>query len=130
MDEDQMPASADGDDVSQAVLQSAGPGASLEISRPRRGSADLFRSYHVLVDGDDVGEVRRGESWCVQIAAGRHEVHLVIDWCRSPSVDIDVAPGETVKLVCWPKFQAWRARQGLANPTEYIVLVHSRDIDG
>lgn len=41
-------------------LPTAGSGGHLEIFRPKRGSSDLFRAYHVLVDGDDIGEVRRG----------------------------------------------------------------------
>jgi hypothetical protein len=135
MDEDRM-RSAD-DEASSVVLspadsegQLAGSNGQLEVSRPKRGSMDLFRAYHVLVDGADVGEVRRGQSRLLYIAPGKHEVHLEIDWARSPSVDIDVAPGETVRLVCWPKLPAWQSKKALAKPDEWIVLEHSADVDG
>jgi hypothetical protein len=91
-------------DNSRSLVGSDGK---LEICRPKRGP-DLFRSYHVLVDGNDIGEVRRGQSQLFQITPGRHEVHLVIDWARSPSSDVDVVSGETVKLVCWPKYHFGR----------------------
>lgn len=39
-----------------------GSGGELEIFRPKRGP-DLFRAYHVLVDGDDIGERMSGLSW-------------------------------------------------------------------
>lgn len=100
----------------------------LEVCQPKRGSIDLFRAYHVVVDGDDVGEVRRGQLRLVHVSPGRHEVHLVIDWARSPSIDVDIASGETVKLVCWPKFHLGQARRAMANPDEWIILEPSRDV--
>ena len=105
------------------------PTATLEVFRPKRGSMDLFRSYHVIADGNDIGEVRRGQARLFHIAAGGHEVHLKIDWARSPSIDVDAASGETVKLVCWPNFKAWQAKRGLANPDEWIFLARSVDND-
>ena len=128
MDEDHTRC-VDDDQVSSA-MPSRGSDGQLEIFRPKRGSVDLFRAYHVTVNGDDMGEVRRGHSRRLRIAPGIHEVHLVIDWCRSPSIDIDVASGETVKLLCWPKFQFWQTKTALANPDEWIVLAHSADVDG
>jgi hypothetical protein len=89
---------------------------------------DLFRAYHVIVDRDDVGEVRRGQLRFVDISPGRHEVHLAIDWARSPSVDVDIASGETVRLVCWPKFPGWQSKKALVTPDEWIVLERSEDV--
>jgi hypothetical protein len=110
-------------------LTTAGSGGQLEIFRPKRGP-DLFRAYHVLVDEDDIGEVRRGQSRIFQISPGRHEVHLVIDWARSPSIDIDAVSGDTIKLVCWPKFHFGQAKKAMANPDEWIVLERAADVDG
>jgi hypothetical protein len=91
---------------------------------------DLFRAYRVMVDGDDVGEVNRGQSRLFNISSGQHEVHLGIDWCRSPSIEVDVTSGDTVGLVCWPKFQAWQVKTALAKPDEWIVLAQRTDVDG
>lgn len=113
--------SGDGDEVPSVVPYPAEPCSRLEISRSKRGPG-LFVAFHVMVDGDDVGEVRRGQTRLFQIAACRHEVHLEMAWSRSPSIDVDIASGETVKLVCRPKFQAWQWRTALANPGECIVL--------
>jgi hypothetical protein len=108
----------------------AGSGGQLEIFRPKRGSVGLFSAYHVIVDGGDVGEVKRGQSQVVPVAPGRHEVHLEIGWCRSPSIAVEVVLGETVKLVCWPKFQFWQAKRGLNTPDDWIVLERAADVDG
>lgn len=101
----------------------------LELSRPKRGSSDLFRAYHVIVDGVDVGVVRRGQSQVFQVAPGQHEVHLEIDWARSPSLTVDVAPEAIVRLACWPNFPAWRAQQALANPSGWIHFVRCAEGD-
>ena len=103
------------------VPYSAEPYGRVEISRSKRGPG-FFVAFHVMVDGDDVGEVRRDQTRLFQIAAGRHEVHLELAWSRSPSIDVDIESGETVKLVCRSKFQAWQWRTALADPDECIVL--------
>jgi hypothetical protein len=76
-----------------------------------------------------VGEIKRGQSRLIHVAPGRHEVHLEIGWCRSPSIDVDIVQGETVKLVCWPRFQFWQAKRGLNSPDEWIILERSADTD-
>jgi hypothetical protein len=107
----------------------AGSNGQLEIFRPKRGSVGLFSAYHVIVDGGDVGEIKRGQSQVVPLAPGRHEVHLEIGWCRSPLIAVEVVSGETVKLECWPKFQFWQAKKGLNTPDDWIVLERSTDVD-
>ena len=109
------------DDEAASVASQAEPCGRLEIFRAKRGP-DLFRAYHVLVDGADIGEVRRGQSRLFDISTGRHEVHLVIDWARSPSIDIDLVSGETAKLVCWPKFHFGQAKKAMANSDEWISV--------
>jgi hypothetical protein len=49
-------------------------------------------------------------------------VHLVIDWARSPSLTVDPAPGEAVRLECWPKYPLWRARAAMDDPDHWIAL--------
>jgi len=102
----------------------------LRVVRPKRGASDFFRAYHVIVDGEDVGQVKRGEVRLFWISRGRHEVHLVIDWCGSPSVSIEVAPGETAELICWPRVQWRQAMRALANRNEWIALTHGASLDG
>lgn len=122
MDADQRQCVEDDGAPSSVVPPQAESKGQLEVSRARRGTAGLFSTYRVMVDGADVGGVRRGQSQLFHIALGRHEVHLEIAWTRSPSIEVDLAPGETAKLVCWPKFQAWQWQTAVANPGECIVL--------
>lgn len=71
----------------------------------RRDSAlwqDRGRKYRVFVDGKEATTVGRGEEARIPVEAGRHVVQLKIDWCRSPSVEIDIEPGAVGVLECGP----------------------------
>jgi hypothetical protein len=61
---------------------------------------DRARKYKVMVDGAEVGRVGNGESAAFEVAPGPHEVHMAIDWTRSPSVDLDVPATGDVHLTC------------------------------
>src|SRR4051794_15244044 len=76
--------------------------ASLTVERIENAWIDRARAYKVMVDGNEVGRVRRGETQTFQIAPGPHEVHMGIDWARSPSVEGDFAEGGDTRLRCGP----------------------------
>jgi hypothetical protein len=61
---------------------------------------DRARKYKVMVDGQEVGRVGNGESESFEVAPGHHEVHMAIDWTRSPSVELDVPPTGDAHLTC------------------------------
>jgi hypothetical protein len=71
----------------------------------RRNSAfwqDRGRKYRVFVDDEEATVVGRGEEVRIPVDAGRHVVHLKIDWCKSPSVEIQVEAGAVEVLECGP----------------------------
>lgn len=72
--------------------------AMVVLSRQRRASRDGLRSYLVMLDGRRVAKVRRGGTVEVPVPPGRHEIHLKIDWCRSPSIEFDAHSGEVINL--------------------------------
>jgi hypothetical protein len=69
------------------------------IRRPEGGYRDLRRSYRIEVDGVGVGKVAEGERVEVTVAPGQHNIRAVIDWSGSPVLPIDVAAGQTARLV-------------------------------
>ena len=69
---------------------------------------DRLRSYDVNVDGQTVGEIAQDSSHNFQVPAGQHDVSLHIDWCRSPTVTVDLPPGGCASLVCRPSGSPWR----------------------
>ena len=56
----------------------------------------------MLVDSQERGSIRPGETLQLEVAAGPHSVQIAIDWARSPTLDVEVAGGETVLLRCAP----------------------------
>ncbi len=54
-----------------------------------KGYADMTRSYHVLIDGEDVGTIKQGQTISLDVAPGEHEMQLKIDWARSNLLRFD-----------------------------------------
>ncbi|GAA2760828.1 hypothetical protein [Actinopolymorpha rutila] len=84
---------------------------------------DKWRAYRILVDGVQVGKVRRGESTTVTLTPGTHHVRLRIDWCTSPEVSVDITAGEQSELECGPaRSELGNARQMREAPDTYLWL--------
>jgi hypothetical protein len=98
--------------------------AMIVLSRKRRASRDIFRSYLVMVDGERAAKVRQGGTVEVPVPPGRHEVHLKIDWCRSPSIEFDARAGEVIKLFAEPGGSAFEGMSKiLSESDDYISLI-------
>lgn len=66
----------------------------------KRAYTDLLRSYKVIIDDELVGTIRHGKSCSFQVHPGHHDIFLMIDWCSSQHLTIDIDPGEEIKLIC------------------------------
>jgi hypothetical protein len=84
--------------------------ATIVLRRERGGYRDFLRSYQVMVDGKMAAKIKRGQTLTLPIPAGQHEIFLRIDWCRSPSVEVDAQPGQVIEMSCEP---AGSATEGL-----------------
>ena len=76
--------------------------STIRVTREPRGRRDRLRAYSVVVDSQAAGKLRRGQTLELPVAPGAHSVQIAIDWARSPAVDVDLFPGETVDLRCAP----------------------------
>lgn len=96
--------------------------ALLAISRDKRGSRDIFRSYAVIVDGEKVGRIRRGKRLEIPIAPGDHEIFLKIDWCQSSVITFTVREGNVVEFACRPGGSMGSGSRDAAIGESYISL--------
>lgn len=86
---------------------------------------DRVRDDDVMVDGQPVATVAHGAEVAVTRSPGPHRVHLAIDGCRSPPLDIVIPSEGAVRLDCganahpllallhislWSNRCIWRAR--------------------
>jgi hypothetical protein len=70
----------------------------ITVERPTGYYVAVYRRYRILVDGREVGAVKRGETLRTTVAAGRHTVSASIDRSGSPAVEVNVPPGGQVAL--------------------------------
>lgn len=85
-------------------------GATIILRRERGGYRDFLRSYQVMVNDEVVAKIKRGQTLTLPIPAGHHKIFLRIDWCRSPSMEVEAQPGQVIEMSCEP---AGRATEGL-----------------
>ena len=107
-------------------MTSISNGATIVLTRAQGAWRDRYRGYAVMIDGEEVAKVRRGQRLEFPVTRGLHEIFLKVDWCRSPSVVVDAQPDEVIRLSCEP---GGSARQGLsdvvADTQGYIQLTRS-----
>ena len=84
------------------AMTAAAGGSVITLSRALGGWRDRFRRYRVVVDGEQVASIGRGQRLDLPVPPGRHAVVLQVDWARSPQLEVDVAPGEVFTLECAP----------------------------
>jgi hypothetical protein len=68
----------------------------------RRGSewVGRLRAYRVLLDGTDIGHIRRNEEQTFPLPAGNHELQIKVDWCSSEPLRFSIAEAETATFEC------------------------------
>jgi hypothetical protein len=72
------------------------------VTRPAGFYQDAVRRYRILIDGQEAGRLKRGDSLRHTVQAGRHSVVAKIDWSGSPAAQVDVPTGGTVTLKVGP----------------------------
>lgn len=74
--------------------------AVIRITRDPTGWRDCARAYQVIVDGDELGGIRRGEAKEFSIEPGLHTLQLSIDWCTSRQGEFTLKAGESSDFHC------------------------------
>ncbi|HEX2207300.1 MAG TPA: hypothetical protein VHG93_06430 [Longimicrobium sp.] len=77
----------------------SGQDSSITIVR-ERAYTYAARSFKVFVDQVQAGTVANGDEVTLRVPPGRHGVHVGIDFYRSGTVAVDLAPGEAARLTC------------------------------
>ena len=63
----------------------------------------------------------------VDIPPGPHQVRAVIDWTSSGELDVDVVPGEQLRLVVKPGGNALQVWHTIFRVDRYLTLRRSAD---
>lgn len=76
--------------------------ARIQVNRASNAWVDRGRTYEVFVNGKSCGDLRRGEQIEIEVDPGSQDVHLAVDWCRSPTLTIEAKSGGRSRLLCRP----------------------------
>jgi hypothetical protein len=99
--------------------------ATIVISRKRGGGRDLLRSYAIMIDGNPVGKIKRGQRVELPVPHGAHELFLKLDWGTSRSIAFDAQPGAVIEFCCEPGGTAVMLQDVLGNTGQYITLTRA-----
>ena len=106
--------------------------ATLPLARPLR-VADAARPYQVLLDGEEVGEVRNHSSADVPVVDGKHTLQIGTPNIvtrrpgrGSPVVAFEVGDGDTAEFTCrcprYPRAAYWYLACVLGDSQRWIEL--------
>ncbi|HEX3898998.1 MAG TPA: hypothetical protein VHW74_07480 [Mycobacteriales bacterium] len=89
----------------------------IRIQREANAYADRRRKYRILVDGEELGAIGRGDTIDIPLDPGRHSVWMRIDWTGSEMATFVLEADETIEFVCRPRY-----------PTAAVVVALLRSI--
>jgi len=70
------------------------------IVRREKQFTDRFRKYRILLDGELVDFLRRGEEKEIPVSPGKHIIQLQLDWVRSNSIKFSISDNKMLKFAC------------------------------
>ncbi|GMU84613.1 MAG: hypothetical protein AMXMBFR47_44820 [Planctomycetota bacterium] len=82
--------------------------AHLHLRRIRQWLS-VFRKFRVILDGSEIGRIKRGTTETYEVAPGEHELVVKIDWVSAEPVTFRCEPGEHVRFVCGHPTPSWKA---------------------
>ena len=105
------------------VADDAAEGATAELVLERiHHYRDTIRSYHVLIEGQRVGQIRDDQTESFVLRPGSYTLRLQLLWIFSPTVVVELPAGGVTRMICGPNggiLQAWRL---FVAPTTAIFL--------
>ena len=88
------------------------------------GYADSLRAYKLILNGNEIGAIRGGESKSFPVDPGRHTIQAKIDWCSSPPEEF-VAEDEPIAFEVFSKLRGFKLLGSifaLFNPRGWIGM--------
>ena len=80
-----------------------------------RGALKVLRGYSVVIDGRKVDKLAAGVTKRFGLPPGKHEIHVSMDYYRSPPLTLNLRGGETITLECGEKHPIGGAGFSLTN---------------
>ncbi len=89
------------------------------------GFPDWLRGYRIFIDGEEHGTVMNNSTRSVEVASGRHQVQLRLDWSISDVVDVYVDDQGAV-LACGPAVRNGWSALSLSRPVADTIWLRQQ----
>lgn len=69
------------------------------LNRPKEWIA-ILRKYRIVVDGDPIARLGRGQTAIVPTPPGRHTIEARTDWLSSHALEVNLVEGQHLVIEC------------------------------
>lgn len=70
--------------------------------------ADYMRKYKIVIDGEEIDTISKGEEKELQIFPRNHKIQLKIDWCKSNEIEFEIKINESLNFLCGSSAKGWK----------------------
>lgn len=71
----------------------------IELYR-RKSLSNAFRAFSLLIDNHKIDAIKSDQKSRYELVSGKHELQVALDFYKSPSLTINLHPGEVLSLEC------------------------------
>lgn len=79
----------------------------IKINRPCEYT-DIFREYKIILDDEEIGKIKSGESKRFQVSQGKHTIYLKIGYCMSNKIKFYAIKDRCIEFDCGNSMEGWR----------------------
>lgn len=69
---------------------------------------DYMRKYKIVLDGEEIDTISKGEEKELQIFPRNHKIQLKIDWCKSNEIEFEIKRNENLNFLCGSSAKGWK----------------------
>ena len=93
----------------------------LKITR-KRGPADKFRSYTILINNKEMGKIKVNQSLEFDLEEGIHTIRFTIDWCSSQELKFEISKEYETIIECWSNANVFNLLETLIDKDNHIYV--------
>jgi len=91
------------------------------------GFVDMLRAYKLLVNGQEVGRIKRKSTLQVAVPVGSISIGARIDWCQAEPLELTLDAGETAVVEVVNTHGALKSGYAIVGGAwNYLTLIHVR----
>ncbi|PKF56425.1 hypothetical protein CW748_10760 [Alteromonadales bacterium alter-6D02] len=71
-------------------------------------ATNYLRKYSIILNGENIGNIASGETKHFELATGKHNIAVKIDWCKSKQFEFDMIGNKNTELNCGANYNNWK----------------------